>query len=128
MVKKGLDDTQRRMAEKSYRSAAEMVLAEFPEAQRNKQGDYGKALNDCWAMNWYSCSNVSANSVTLTLALNLKLRFSAAGTIRWPVLGTEAAAIRCRPPEDAGQMHSKKKNIVPPKLASPPSATSGLPA
>jgi CRISPR-associated endonuclease Csn1 len=44
-VKKGLSDTQRRMAEKDYRSAAEMVLAEFPEAQRNKQGDYGKALS-----------------------------------------------------------------------------------
>jgi len=44
-VKKGLADTKRRMTEKNYRSAAEMVLAEFPEAQRNKQGDYGKALS-----------------------------------------------------------------------------------
>lgn len=44
-VKKGLADTQRRMAEKGYRSAAEMILAEFPEVQRNKQGDYGKALS-----------------------------------------------------------------------------------
>ncbi len=44
-VKKGLSDTQRRMSEKGYRSAAEMVLTEFPEAQRNKQGDYGKALS-----------------------------------------------------------------------------------
>lgn len=44
-VKKGLFDTQRRMLEKGYRSAAEMVINEFPEAQRNKQGDYGKALS-----------------------------------------------------------------------------------
>lgn len=44
-VKKGLSDTQRRMTDKGYRSAAEMVLAEFPEAQRNKAGDYGKALS-----------------------------------------------------------------------------------
>jgi len=44
-VKKGLADTKRRMEEKGYRSAAEMVLAEFPDAQRNKQGDYGKALS-----------------------------------------------------------------------------------
>jgi CRISPR-associated endonuclease Csn1 len=44
-VKKGLADTQRRMTEKGYRSAAEMVLAEFPDAQRNKQGDYSKALS-----------------------------------------------------------------------------------
>lgn len=44
-VKKGLSDTQRRMTEKGYRSAAAMVLAEFPDAQRNKQGDYGKALS-----------------------------------------------------------------------------------
>jgi transposase len=32
------------MKEKGYRSAAEMVLSEFPDAQRNKQGDYTKAL------------------------------------------------------------------------------------
>lgn len=47
-VKKGLSDTQRRMTEKGYRSAAEMVLAEFPDrydAWRNKAGDYGKALS-----------------------------------------------------------------------------------
>ncbi|MDR0781054.1 MAG: type II CRISPR RNA-guided endonuclease Cas9 [Pseudomonadales bacterium] len=44
-VKKGLADTKRRMAEKNYRTAAEMVLAEFPEAQRNKQGEYDKALS-----------------------------------------------------------------------------------
>ncbi len=43
-VKKGLAETARRMQDKGYRSAAEMVLAEFAEAQRNKQGDYGKAL------------------------------------------------------------------------------------
>lgn len=43
-VKQGLAATTRLMQEKGYRSAAEMVLAEFPEAQRNKQGDYSKAL------------------------------------------------------------------------------------
>jgi CRISPR-associated endonuclease Csn1 len=43
-VKQGLADTQRRMAEKGYRSAAEMILGEFPKAQRNKAGDYSKAL------------------------------------------------------------------------------------
>ncbi len=44
-VKAGLADSKRRMEEKGYRTAAEMVLAEFPEAQRNKRGDYGKALS-----------------------------------------------------------------------------------
>ena len=44
-VKKGLAGTKRLMQEKSYRTAAEMVLAEFPDAQRNKRGDYGKALS-----------------------------------------------------------------------------------
>lgn len=44
-VKQGLSDTQRRMTEKGYRSAAEMVLAEFPDVQRNKAGDYSKALS-----------------------------------------------------------------------------------
>lgn len=44
-VKKGLAGTQKLMAEKNYRSAAEMVLAEFPDAQRNKAGDYGKSLS-----------------------------------------------------------------------------------
>lgn len=44
-VKQGLAGTRKLMAEKNYRSAAEMVLAEFPDAQRNKAGDYGKALS-----------------------------------------------------------------------------------
>lgn len=44
-VKKGLQDTASRMAAKGYRTAAEMVLAEFPESQRNKLGQYDKALS-----------------------------------------------------------------------------------
>lgn len=44
-VKQGLAGTKKLMLEKNYRTAAEMVLAEFPEAQRNKQGDYSKALS-----------------------------------------------------------------------------------
>ena len=44
-VKQGLVGTRRLMEEKGYRSTAEMVLAEFPEAQRNKQGEYIKALS-----------------------------------------------------------------------------------
>jgi CRISPR-associated endonuclease Csn1 len=44
-VKDGLAKTTSFMRENDYRSAAEMVLAKFPEAQRNKQGDYGKALS-----------------------------------------------------------------------------------
>ena len=44
-VKQGLAGTKKLMQEKNYRTAAEMVLTEFPEAQRNKQGDYSKALS-----------------------------------------------------------------------------------
>ncbi len=44
-VKQGLKDTAARMKDKGYRSAAEMVLAEFPDAQRNKRGQYDKALS-----------------------------------------------------------------------------------
>lgn len=44
-VKQGLLGTAKLMEEKGYRSAAEMILAEFPEAQRNKQGEYRKALS-----------------------------------------------------------------------------------
>ena len=44
-VKQGLAGTKKLMIEKKYRTAAEMVLAEFPEAQRNKQGNYSKALS-----------------------------------------------------------------------------------
>lgn len=43
-VKKGLAGTTKLMKEKGYRTAAEMVLAEFPDAQRNKQGEYSKAV------------------------------------------------------------------------------------
>jgi CRISPR-associated endonuclease Csn1 len=44
-VKQGLSRTNAIMLEKGYRTAAEMVLAEFPDAQRNKQGSYEKALS-----------------------------------------------------------------------------------
>ncbi|TSE26274.1 type II CRISPR RNA-guided endonuclease Cas9 [Tepidimonas aquatica] len=44
-VKEGLANTQRRMKEKNYRTAAEMVLAEFPDAWRNKAGAYDKSLS-----------------------------------------------------------------------------------
>lgn len=44
-VKKGLAGTKRLMQDKGYRSAAEMVINEFPDAQRNKRGDYSKALS-----------------------------------------------------------------------------------
>lgn len=44
-VKQGLAGTAKLMHEKNYRTAAEMVLSEFPEAQRNKRGAYGKALS-----------------------------------------------------------------------------------
>lgn len=44
-VKQGLAGTAKLMKEKGYRTAAEMVLAEFPEAQRNKRGDYTKSLS-----------------------------------------------------------------------------------
>jgi CRISPR-associated endonuclease Csn1 len=44
-VKQGLAATAKLFKEKKYRSAAEMVLAEFPAAQRNKHGEYNKALS-----------------------------------------------------------------------------------
>lgn len=44
-VKQGLAGTAKLMLDKGYRTAAEMVLAEFPDAQRNKAGEYKKALS-----------------------------------------------------------------------------------
>ncbi len=44
-VKQGLAATSRMMQEKGYRTAAKMVISEFPDAQRNKQGSYDKALS-----------------------------------------------------------------------------------
>ncbi|WP_374594255.1 type II CRISPR RNA-guided endonuclease Cas9 [Aquabacterium sp.] len=44
-VKKGLAHTKALMEQHHYRTAAEMVLKEFPDAQRNKQGSYDKALS-----------------------------------------------------------------------------------
>jgi CRISPR-associated endonuclease Csn1 len=43
-VKDGLAKTEKLKNEKGYRTAAEMVLAEFPERQRNKKDDYSKSL------------------------------------------------------------------------------------
>jgi CRISPR-associated endonuclease Csn1 len=44
-VKKGLAGTAALMQSKGYRTVAEMVLQEFPDAQRNKRGEYTKALS-----------------------------------------------------------------------------------
>lgn len=44
-VKKGLAGTKKLMQEKGYRTVAEMAIHEFPDAQRNKRGDYSKALS-----------------------------------------------------------------------------------
>ncbi len=50
-VKKGLAETKKllelknEMGETVYRTAAEMVLSEYPNAQRNKHGEYSKALS-----------------------------------------------------------------------------------
>ena len=44
-VKQGLKGTKALMEEKGYRSAAKMILAEYPTAQRNKRGQYDKALS-----------------------------------------------------------------------------------
>ena len=43
-VKIGLASTKKLIQDKNYRTAAEMVLAEFPDAQRNKHAEYTKAL------------------------------------------------------------------------------------
>lgn len=44
-VKQGLAGTKKLMQEKSYRTAAQMIVNEFPDAHRNKAGDYSKALS-----------------------------------------------------------------------------------
>ncbi len=44
-VKAGLNATHELMEKRHYRTAAEMVVSEFPDAYRNKQGEYRKALS-----------------------------------------------------------------------------------
>lgn len=44
-VTQGLSDTERYMTELGTRSVAKMVLTKFPDTQRNKQGNYDKALS-----------------------------------------------------------------------------------
>ncbi len=44
-VKQGLAETERLIESGRYRTAAEMILREFPEAQRNKRDEYSKALS-----------------------------------------------------------------------------------
>ncbi len=43
-IKQGLQNIRQLMQAKGYESVAQMLLAEFPEAQRNKQGEYTKAV------------------------------------------------------------------------------------
>ena len=44
-IKKSLTHTQFLMSDRGYKTAAEMILAEFPTAQRNKRGNYDKAIS-----------------------------------------------------------------------------------
>ena len=82
-VKDGLAATAKLMDKKKYRSAAEMVLAEFPTAQRNKQGITAKPSRaHCWAKNLLSYFGDSANSGTLMRARSSKHRYSATATKR----------------------------------------------
>ena len=43
-VKKGLERSRMLIEEKGYRSVAQMMLAEYPNNQRNKNGDYGQSI------------------------------------------------------------------------------------
>ena len=43
-IKQGLAKTEARMQEKGYRTLGEMILQEYPDAQRNKGGQYEKVL------------------------------------------------------------------------------------
>lgn len=43
-IKQAIKDNRQRMAEKGHRSAAELILNDFPGAQRNKAGSYKQAL------------------------------------------------------------------------------------
>lgn len=43
-VKKGLASTRQLMETNNFRTVAEMILTEYPDAQRNKGGDYSKSL------------------------------------------------------------------------------------
>jgi CRISPR-associated endonuclease Csn1 len=66
-VKQGLAATARLMSEKGYRTAAEMVLSEFPEAQRNKQGITARRCPEsCSVRNSPCSSGGSAKWATLT--------------------------------------------------------------
>ena len=59
--------TKRLMQEKHYRTAAEMVVREFPDAHRNKRGDYSRRFPACcWPMSWQPCFNASGIWATHT--------------------------------------------------------------
>lgn len=126
-VKKGLAGTKKLMAEKGYRSAAEMVLAEFPEAQRNKAGDYGKAL-----------SRIMLGE-ELVLLFKQQRKFGnphASVELQNEILGNgdrKSGLFWAQKPALAGadllkmlgRCTFEKQNTAHPKPASPPNATSG---
>lgn len=94
-VKKGLAHTQALMKEKGYRTAAEMALAEFPDAQRNKQGDYSKALS------------------RVLLDDELRQLFAAQRTLGNPHAGSELeAALRGTPERRGGLFWSQKPALA----------------
>jgi CRISPR-associated endonuclease Csn1 len=98
---------------KGYRSAAEMVLAEFPDrmTQRNKQGDYGKALSRVLLERR---TGLAVPATTRTRQSACRNRTGNRHPRRRrpqerPILGAEAAAGWCRPAQDARQMHLRER-------------------
>jgi CRISPR-associated endonuclease Csn1 len=90
---------------KGYRSAAEMVLAEFPEAQRNKQGRLQQGLSRVLLDDELASSSTPSGSSATPRRRSGTGAARHARPARRPVLVTKARFGGQRPAQNAGTLH-----------------------
>ena len=96
---------RRRAREKGYRSAAEMVLAEFLRPAQQGRAIRQGAITCCWVMKWHCFASQRRFGNPRTPASVSEVLIPGAATAAAACSGSKARAGRCRPSQDAWQMH-----------------------
>jgi CRISPR-associated endonuclease Csn1 len=112
--------------EKGYRSAAEMVLAEFPEASATSKATTARHFPaSCSAMNWPCCSSANGNWAT-PMPAQLETAILGNGDRKSGLFWAQKPALAGADLlKMLGKCTFEKANTALPRPASPPNAMSG---